>query len=105
MIDGPGSHYDVHAHPTLNAYYFLRGSCTVYYPSLQQRIDYHAGDRFEIPADVAHETLFGGSGGVFVVASRMPSASHSNHRSHNHKQAERTAQAQQQLDPQAEQQR
>ena len=70
MTEGPGSHYDLHAHPTLNVYYIVHGVITVHYPSLGLRLDYSAGDRFEIVQHVPHESFVGASGAVYVHGSR-----------------------------------
>ena len=71
--DGPCTHYSEHSHPTLNCHYLLRGHLSVYYPAYRQRIQYTAGDRFDIPADLAHVTDIGDSGAVYVVASKRGS--------------------------------
>ena len=70
--DGPSTQYDVHTHPTDNAYYMLRGDMLVTCPLDASPVRYGQGERFDIAASVPHFATMGPRGCVFMVGSRRP---------------------------------
>lgn len=68
--NAPGDVYAAHAHDYHKVLYVVRGSITFGLPDEGQHITLAAGDRFELPAGVAHDAVVGADGVVCLEAHR-----------------------------------
>jgi mannose-6-phosphate isomerase-like protein (cupin superfamily) len=60
--NGPGDHYEVHAHPYRKILFCMEGSITFSFSDLDHRVELRHGDRLIIPADMRHGATVGPDG-------------------------------------------
>lgn len=68
--NGPGDVYSVHTHHYHKVIYVLDGSITFGLPSEGNKVELHAGDRMDLPAQVPHDAIVGPQGVVCLEAHR-----------------------------------
>jgi quercetin dioxygenase-like cupin family protein len=66
--NGPGDTYGRHSHPFHKVIYVVQGSITFILPERGERITLNAGDRLDLPKDLAHEAEVGPQGVICLEA-------------------------------------
>ncbi len=66
----PATGYPPHVHIYPELMWLISGSLTVILPVERRMIELTAGDRIEIPAGLAHGTMAGADGAVYLLATR-----------------------------------
>jgi uncharacterized protein len=66
----PGTGYPPHAHIYPELLWLISGSLTVILPTENRLLELAAGDRIEIPRGLAHGTMAGADGAVYLLATR-----------------------------------
>ena len=68
--NGPGDTYARHSHPFHKVIYVIQGSITFILPDRGEQVTLNAGDRLDLPRDVAHEAEVGPQGVICLEAHR-----------------------------------
>jgi mannose-6-phosphate isomerase-like protein (cupin superfamily) len=68
--NGPGDVYSVHHHAYHKVIYVVEGSITFGFPEEGRRVTLNAGDRLDVPAQVAHDAVVGPQGVICLEAQR-----------------------------------
>ncbi|UCD41470.1 MAG: cupin domain-containing protein [Chloroflexota bacterium] len=66
--NGPGDTYGRHSHPFHKVIYVVQGSITFILPDRGEKLTLNAGDRLDLPKDVAHEAEVGPQGVICLEA-------------------------------------
>ena len=66
--NGPGDTYGRHSHPFHKVIYVIQGSITFILPDRGEHISLNAGDRLDLPKDIAHEAEVGPQGVICLEA-------------------------------------
>ncbi len=66
--NGPGDTYGRHSHPFHKVIYVVQGSITFILPDRGEQFVLNAGDRLDLPRDVAHEAEVGAMGVICLEA-------------------------------------
>ena len=66
----PATGYPPHAHIYPEVLWLVSGDLTVILPAEKRLIELAAGDRIEIPRGLAHGTMAGADGAVYLLATR-----------------------------------
>jgi quercetin dioxygenase-like cupin family protein len=66
--NGPGDTYGRHSHPFHKVIYVVQGSITFLLPDRGEQVTLNAGDRLDLPKDVAHEAEVGPQGVICLEA-------------------------------------
>jgi quercetin dioxygenase-like cupin family protein len=69
--NSPGDTYARHSHPFLKVIYVIQGSITFILPEIEKQVTLNAGDRLELPRDMAHEAKVGPQGVICIEAHRQ----------------------------------
>jgi quercetin dioxygenase-like cupin family protein len=66
--NGPGDTYGRHSHQFHKIIYVVQGSITFILPDSSERVTLNAGDRLDLPREVAHEAEVGPQGVICLEA-------------------------------------
>lgn len=66
--NGPGDTYGKHSHPFHKVIYVVEGSIIFILPDRGEQLHLNAGDRLDLPKEVAHEAVVGPQGVVCLEA-------------------------------------
>ena len=66
--DPAGKHYPDHANPFATANIILKGEITITMHGVSHL--YHAGDRFDVPANTLHSVVIGPDGSRYLLGER-----------------------------------
>jgi quercetin dioxygenase-like cupin family protein len=66
--NGPGDTYGKHSHPFQKVIYVVQGNINFILPERGEQLNLNAGDRLDLPKDVAHEAVVGPQGVVCLEA-------------------------------------
>lgn len=68
--DEPGFVYEAHAHPVDTVHVILQGSMSVWIGG-DPVVEFHTGDRLDIPKHVPHSATIGQNGCVYIIGVKI----------------------------------